>query len=204
MTDAFKALCNRFGEENITRIEEFTDYSIEIVLVKPNLNRDFSILMTLGLSAYEMPVNELEQNEPFIELCFALPSYWDLKFKSTNARWVLDKLKFLVDFCLSNETYFWNGHTMPNAKPDAPFSTTMKMEFLFFSQPMLYENELATISYENKTLHLLFLVPIFRKELEHKFSRGTLALKKKLVSKNHGEILDDFRVSTVKPWLGLF
>jgi hypothetical protein len=204
MTDALEALNKRFGAENLTVIDEIRNYNIAIVLVNPKLNRDFSVLMTCGLLNYAMPYNDKEDNEPFIELCFALPSYWDFDFKTDNTRWVIDKLKFLVDFCLSKQTHFWNGHSMPNANPNRPFSATMKQDNLFIAKPMLFEQELSIIKTDEKTVHLLFLIPIFQKELEHKFSRGIVALKKKLVSKNFGEIVDDFRESAVKPWLGIF
>lgn len=204
MTDALVALKKRFGSDNISLIDEITEHQVAIVLVNPRLQRDFTILMTCGLSNYAMPLNENEENEPLIELCIALPSYWDLEFKNENAKWVVEKLIFLVNFCIKKQTHFWNGHTMPNSNPNKSFSDSMKQNFLFISKPISYEKELSVIKWEDKTVHLLFLIPIFQKELEHKFSRGIVALKKKLVSKNFGEIIDDYRDSAVKPWLGLF
>lgn len=204
MTDALDALNKRFGSDHLKLIKEIAEHHVSIVLVNPRLHRDFNILMTCGLSNHAMPFNEKEENEPFIELCFALPSYWDLEFKDDKSKWVVDKLTFLVDFCLKKQTHFWNGHTIPNANPNKSFSDSMKQGFLFISKPLSYENELSIIKWEDKTVHLLFLIPIFQKELEHKFSRGIVALKKKLVSKNFSEIIDDYRDSAVKPWLGLF
>jgi hypothetical protein len=204
MTSFKAALAQRFSEENITKMYEVSQYNIDILLVKTHFDRDFTLLTTSGLSAYEMPFREEENNAPHIELCFALPSYWDLTFTNENSSWVIEKLKFLIHFVLTKKTHFWDGHTMPNANPNGPFSNTMKQNHLLFAKAMLYENELSAINLDGKIVHLLFLIPLFEKELEHKFARGPLAIKRKLVDSNHGEILDDFRSSTVKKRFGLF
>jgi hypothetical protein len=198
------SLEQRFGEENITKIDEITNHKIDILLVKSNFDRQFTLLTTSGLSNYNMPVNDKENNGEHIELCFALPSYWDITFKGENTSWVLEKLKFLSDFVLSRNTYFWDGHTIPNANPNKPFSATMKQDHLLFSKSMLYEQDLQTIECEGTTVHLLFLIPLFQKELDHKFSRGTLAIKRKLIDSNHGEILDDYRGVVIKKRFGIF
>lgn len=204
MTSFQAALVKQFSEQNISRIDEIPQHKIDILLVKTDFDRNFTLLITSGLSAYDMPLREEENNAPHIELCFALPSYWDLTFKSENASWVIEKLKFLVDFVLSKKTHFWDGHTMPNANPNRPFSNTMKQNHLLFTKSMLYENELNTFEVDGKTVQLLFLIPLFEKELEHKFSRGTMAIKRKLIGSNQGEILDDFRTTVVKKRFGLF
>ncbi len=198
------ALVKQFSEQNISKINEIPQHKIDIMLVKTDFDRNFTLLTTSGLSTYDMPLREEENNAPHIELCFALPSYWDLTFKSENASWVIEKLKFLVDFVLSKKTHFWDGHTMPNANPNRPFSNTMKQNHLLFAKSMLYENELNTFEVDGKTVQLLFLIPLFEKELEHKFSRGTMAIKRKLIGSNQGEILDDFRTAVVKKRFGLF
>jgi hypothetical protein len=203
MTSFKAALAQRFSEENITKIDEVSQYNIDILLVKTHFDRDFTLLTTSGLSAYQMPFREEENNAPHIELCFALPSYWDLTFTNENSSWVIEKMKFLVDFVLTKKTHFWDGHTMPNANPNGPFSNSMKQNHLFFSKAILYENELNTFEVEGKTVHLIFLIPLFQKELEHKFSRGIMAIKRKLAASNHCEILDDFREVVIKKRFGI-
>jgi hypothetical protein len=190
--------------DTVRKIDEIPEKNIDIFLFNTVLLRDFSILSTSGLSNFSLPYREEEQNGRHIELCFALPSYWDDQFKNENAVWVLEKLKFLCNYLLDKNTHFWDGHTMPNAKPNRPFSKTMKQEYLFFSKSILYPDLLTEVQIEDKTVTLLFLIPIFQKEWEHKLSRGTGALKKKLVNANAGEILDDYRNSTIKKLFGIF
>ena len=79
----------------------------------------------------------------------------------------------------------------------------MKQNHLFFSKAILYENELNTFEVEGKTVHLIFLIPLFQKELEHKFSRGIMAIKRKLAASNHCEILDDFREVVINKRFGI-
>jgi hypothetical protein len=204
MLDFATALQQQINADNFEKIDQITEKQIDLILLKTRYDRNFSILATSGLSQYKMPFSEAENNEPFIELCFALPSYWDNTFQSENSKWVLEKLKFLCNFVLGRNTHFWDGHTMPNAKPNKPFSETMKQEYLFFSKSILYTDQLSQVMLEEKTIHLLFLIPIFQKEFEHKLSRGTMALKKKIVNINAGEILDDFRTTAITKRFGLF
>lgn len=204
MTSFQAALAQRFGKENISKIDEIETHKVDVLLIRTAFDRNFSLLITAGLSNYDMPLREEENNQPHIELCFALPSYWDLKFEHENSNWILEKLRFLVEFCLSRKIHFWDGHTMPNANPNKPFSDSMKSSHLLFAKSMLYENELSSIEIDGKTVRLLFLIPLFDKELEHKFSRGTMAIKRKLIESGHGEILDDFRTVVVKKRFWLF
>jgi len=204
MLDFATALQQQLHTDNFELIDQISDKNIDLVLLKTAFDRNFSILTTSGLSNYAMPFNDAENNEPFVELCFAIPSYWDTSFQNQNANWVIEKLKFLCEFVLDRNTYFWNGHTIPNAKPNKPFSETMKQEYLLFSKSILYPDQLSQVLVDEKIVHPLFLIPLFQKEFEHKLSRGTTAIKKKLVNINAGEILDDYRTPAVTKRFGLF
>ena len=204
MPEFFQALQSKLKVQKHEIIDQIEGHAIDIVLFPTDFSRKFSILSTSGLSNFTMPLRAEEENQPHIELCFALPSYWDLKFDSKNSRWVLDKLKFLCEFVLNKQTHYWDGHTMPNANPNRPFSKTMMQNYLLFSKSILYEDELTSVQMGDKTVYLLFLIPLFQKELEHKHARGTNAIKKKLVNANIGEILDDFRAVVIKKRFGIF
>lgn len=204
MPDYSEVLKSRIQAQSITKIDQIADKKIDILLLDAHLDRAFSILTTEGLSNYTMPFRDTENNAPHVELCFALPSYWDLDFASENSVWVLEKIKFLAEFVINRETHFWDGHTIANANPNKPFSTTMKQDFLLFSKPLLYQEELGEITLAEKSITPLFLIPIFNKEFEHKLSRGVLSLKKKLVNHNVSEILDDYRTSSIQKRFGIF
>jgi hypothetical protein len=101
-------LIHQLSIETFTKIDEIPNKNIEIGLVSTKFDRDFTLLTTSGLSQYTLPIREEENSEPHIELCFALPSYWDLTFQNENCAWVLEKLKFLVNFVLDKKTHFWD------------------------------------------------------------------------------------------------
>jgi hypothetical protein len=205
MSDFYLALQEFLRAKQPLKIDEVPQKSIDIVLFDTHFDRQFSILCTLGLSNYDLPVNERENNIPNIELCFALPSYWDKSFQSDNSKWVIEKLKFLCQFVFERNTYFWDGHTMPNAKPNKPFSQTMRQEYLLFSKSLLYPSELNIFRLGDKSVQLLFIIPLFQKEFELKQARGTIEIKRKLVGSGVGEILDDFRNPVVKKrFFGIF
>lgn len=204
MSDFTHAIQEFLHAYPITKIDEVSYKEIDIVLFDAHFDRQFSILCTSGLSKYDLPINEREDNLANIELCFALPSYWDKSFKSDNAAWVVEKLKFLCQFVLEKNTYFWDGHTMPNANPNKPFSQTMQQEYLLFSKSLLYPSELNIVQLGDKSVQLLFLIPLFQKEFDRKQARGTVEIKKKLIGSGVGEILDDFRSPIVKKRFGIF
>ena len=204
MLDFSKALQHQLETDNPVKIDEIQDKNIEIQLFNTNLDRKISVLCTSGLSNYSMPINEKEGNAERIELCFALPHYWDLSFQQENASWVVAKLKFLSRFVLDKNTHFWDGHTIPNSNPNKAFSASMKQENLLFCKSLLYPEVFSEVQVDEKTVHLLFLIPLFKQELDYKQSRGTTALKKKMNAANLGEILDDFRTPVLKKFLGLF
>ncbi len=199
--NAFSALPNCVASK---KIDEIPNKAIEIHLLDFHVDRDFSVLTTVGLSDFSLPVRAEENNEPYIELCFALPSYWDKSFSNENSAWVIGKLKQLTNFLLDKNTHFWDGHTIANSNPNKSFSSTMKQDFLLFSKALSYPAEFGEIIIDDKKIIPLFVVPIFKKELDFKMSRGTNALKKKLLENNASDILDDYRLPVIKKRFGIF
>jgi hypothetical protein len=202
MLDFSAALQHQLQVEQPTKIDQIPDKQIDILLFKTSFERQFSILCTSGLSNYAMTNNTRENNHQHIELCFALPSYWDLTFQSESASWVVEKLMFLSNYVINKNTYFWDGHSIPNKNPNAPFSNTMQQSFLFFSHTLLHPDKLTAVHVNDKIIHLLFLIPIFQNELDRKISRGPDSLKKKMLTAHVGEILDDFRTPVIKKLFG--
>ncbi|MGJ8660768.1 MAG: hypothetical protein ACSHXL_01895, partial [Bacteroidota bacterium] len=84
-------LMARFGAENISVYKKIND-TLEILLVKLEVhNGPISLLVTNGLSNYEMPVHERYKGREFNELFFCIPRYWDLDEKDNpNRQWPVE------------------------------------------------------------------------------------------------------------------
>lgn len=199
MSDLYEALEQRFGSKNITRLEKEAGQSVDLVHISLQPTKPFTVLTTLGLSTYTMPVLPKHKGREHIELCFCLPGYWDLSDRENpRLNWVISWLYKLSNFLVEKETWFGTGHTIPVSNPLAPISETMKQSYFFMNEPVLLKEQLQSISIENKTIHFLTVIPIFEDEFDYKIGKGTQRFQKKMAQQNVTELLDDYRSSVLK------
>ena len=157
------------------------------------------VLMTNGLSDYQMPVPEKEAGKEFRELYFCLPNYWDIDdMDNPRMNWVFPWIQRLSQYVIEKETWFGNGHTMPCGKEKQQLSPTMKQDHFMLLEPALLETELAPLNVDGKTIHFLAIIPIFEAELNYKLSKGTKKFSQKFFRAGNNEKLDDFRVSVIR------
>lgn len=170
-----------------------------LFLIDIDARTKFQVLMTSGLSDYEMPVPEKEIGKEFRELYFCLPNYWEID-ETDNPRmnWVLYWIQRLSKYVVEKETWFGNGHTMPCGKEKQPLSDSMKQDHFILLDPIILENKLAPLKVDGKTIHFLSIVPIFEAELNYKLAKGTKKFRNKFIRAGNNEKLDDFRVSVIR------
>ena len=159
-------------------------------------NYPIQFLMTDGLSTYDQPVPEKYKAHQNIELYFALPSYWDLK--TISMEWPKLWLEKLVNHLTEKQTWFGTGHTIPNGNPVAPFSDTIKQSYLFLSEPILFNTELTPLYLRDKWVNFLAVIPIFEDEFDFKMGKGTYKLQKKFSDKGITELVDEYRMTSLK------
>lgn len=193
-----KALENRFGKDNIRELS-VGEGEMPLFLIDIDARTKFQVLMTSGLSDYEMPVPEKEIGKEFRELYFCLPNYWEID-ETDNPRmnWVFYWIQRLSKYVVEKETWFGNGHTMPCGKEKQPLSDSMKQDHFILLDPIILENELAPLEVDGKTIHFLSIVPIFEAELNYKLAKGTKKFRNKFIRAGNNEKLDDFRVSVIR------
>lgn len=187
----------RFGADNMRQIStipnEISLYQIDIPKEK------VSILTTIGLSNYEMPVPEKMVDRKYNELFFCLPNYWDINDTSNEKfNWVFHWIERLTNYVIDKKSWFGPGHTMPCGNPFQSLSSSMLENHFFLIDPILLKDELIPIKLENKEIYLLGIVPIFEDEMDYKQGKGTYKLLKKFNHHGITEKLDDFRGSILK------
>lgn len=164
-----------------------------------------TVVMTCGLSEYEMPVMEKWKGREFNELFFCLPAYWELdNLENENFNWVYSWIFRLEKFVREKNTWYGPGHTIPAGNPPTALSSTMKEEYFIFMDPIFLEYELQPAIFEEKTVYFLSIVPIFPDELDYKMGKGTYKLIQKFRHRNFDERLDDYRVTFLKSRFRLF
>lgn len=197
------ALQKRFGDHRVLEVPT-KEGEVPLLIVDLELKSPVTLIVTNGLSNYTMDVPEKVAGRENIELYFCLPSYWEWEdAENPRMNWPFEWIQRLAKHLTDKQTWFGAGHTFPCGAEGATFSSTMKQDFFVLLDPILLEAELAPIQMEDKRVHFLAVVPLFKKEFEYKQSRGTFKLLYRM--KNHGvtEKLDDFRGSILKKRWGL-
>ena len=186
-------LSKRIGES----IEQLKNPFGEFLLVK--LKNGSSILISVGLSEFKMPVHEKHIGKEYAELYFYLPSYWSIDdLENPRFSWVFYWIERLKNYVIKNNTWFGHGHTMPCGKEMNPLSESMLQNHFILSEPIDLSSELAPISEGEKSIHFLAIIPIFADEMDYKQGKGTFKLMEKFKQYSITEKLDDYRKTILK------
>lgn len=192
------ALIKRFGENRVSDIP-VKEGEMPLLILDLEANSPVNVLLTNGLSNYKMPVHEREEGKEYNELCFCLPSYWEWEdTDNPQTNWIFTWIQRLAKYVQENETWFGHGHTMPCGKDMESISETMLQNHFILMKPMLLETEMAPINVDGKTVHFLFITPIFGDEMDYKQGKGTQKLITKFINKGITEKLDDYRGNVLK------
>ena len=196
MLDIQTILLTRFSTDEISSIQN--DFG-SFILISPKNKNGNKILLTNGLSDFQMNVHEKHIGEEFNELYFYLPSYWDLyDLKNPSMNWVYYWLEKLQNHVISKNSWFGNGHTIATGKQLVPLSNKMLQNHFILAYPLELTKELAPINLEEKTIHFLSVIPIFEDEMDYKQGKGTAKLFKKFAQANVTEKLDEFRKTVLR------
>jgi len=198
MTPVHSALVQRFGEHRVSSFP-VQENEMPLLILDLESNSPVTVLMTNGLSNYEMPVPDKMKGYEFNELYFCLPSYWDWDdFENPNMNWVFPWIQRLSKYVQEKNSWFGHGHTMPCGAEMTALSETMQQNHFFLVSPMLLEKELSPLEINDKTIHFLGILPIFGEEMDYKQGKGTQKFIQKLMNNGITEKLDDYRGSSLK------
>jgi len=203
-TPLHQALSDRFGEHRVS-LFSIEDDSMPLLMLDLELKSPVTILMTNGLSNYQMPVPEKMAGREYNELYFCLPSYWNIEdLDHPNKKWVFSWIIRLANYVQEKKTWFGHGHTMPCGKDMVSLSETMQQNHFFLSDPVLLQDELSPIQVGEKNVHFLSVIPIFPDEMDYKQGKGTFKFEQKLRQHGVSEKLDDYRGTILRSKWRLF
>lgn len=191
-------LIKRFGEHRVSELPT-KEGEVPLLILDLELKSPVHVIVTNGLRDYNMPVPEKWKGREFNELYFCLPSYWEWEdTDNPQMNWVFYWIQRLAKFVVQEETWFGHGHTMPCGKEMNPLSSTMKQNNFMLADPMLLEQEMASVMVDGKDIHFLSIIPLYKNEIDYKQSKGTFKFMQKLVNNGITEKLDDYRGSAMK------
>ena len=179
---------------------------VDVHIVPPTRLRNYYTLITSGMS--DQPMNAPFEDLRYAELMICLPPDWKLSeedFKDDNNYWVVYWLKMLARFPHLYETWLWETHTMPNGDPPQPFAANTKMCCALLSQPMLFGEGFKKLRVrDDKTIHFLSLIPLYKEEMNYKLDKGIEKLYEKFDKYGVNELLDVTRRNTCQKLFGIF
>lgn len=199
MTELAKNLTSRFTNAQLQSLPKQSENEVDLLIISFEKRSAVQLVITDGLYLYEQPVPDKFSTLKNIELYFCLPSYWDLDdIENPAMNWIKPWIQKLARHLIEKQTWYGVGHTFPNGNPVRAISPTMKQKYFLLNKPTFLSNELTPLEVGGKTIEFLAIVPIFEDELDYKMGKGTYKLQKKFVDKNITELLDDYRMSTLK------
>jgi len=155
------------------------------------------LLFTTNFANYPMPVPEKYAEFARIELYFLLPNYWKTEVEDVLFQWAMETLIGIKNYLLQNR-WAISGHTFSLQNlPESRFKES-GFEALMLADPLSLEALKNPIDSNNGALYFKALIPIFKREKELKVARGIQYLIGKFADKGVNEMVDEFRISTVK------
>jgi hypothetical protein len=198
MTSFQAALANRFGEHRVSEVPTL-EGEMPLLALDLELSTPVTVIITNGLSDYQMPVPEQVAGREFNEIYFCLPSYWEWEeLENPRMNWIFPWIQRLAKYVVDKQTWFGAGHTLPCGKEMQELSETMRQNHFFLSDPILLEQQLAPIEVDGKIIYMLAIIPIFPDEMDYKQGKGTFKFLQKLSNQGVTEKLDDFRSTILK------
>ena len=198
VTPLHQALAARFGEHRVQALPT-VEGEIPLLLLDLELASPVTVLMTNGLSNYNMPVPERLMNRNFNEIYFCLPSYWEWEdTENPQMNWVFPWIKRLAKYVVDKQSWFGPGHTMPCGVAQERLSATMQQNHFFLTDPIYLDEELTPLKVGEKKVYFLGIIPIFEDEMDYKSGKGTFKLLQKLSNAGVTEKLDDYRGTVLR------
>jgi hypothetical protein len=149
---------------------ESPDFHLDVYWIKPDANRNYTILMTNGVSSVPLKTPG-KQFSKHIELCILLPSNWDLEkehWKKPENFWPLDLLKTLGRYPSENNTWLGYGHSISIGKP----IIGTKFTSIVLLKSKTLPDGFQRIKCGKDTIELYTLIPLYLEELNYKNNNG--------------------------------
>ena len=187
---------------------------LDILMVPPGWKRPWTTLVTCGMGSRPMNTPPELQSRSRMELAICLPADWppltsdSVENMGTGpGAWIIPLLQFHARLPFQYNTWFGEGHTIPNGDPPEPLSEGSQLCCAMIAKPKHIGNrDFHRLQLDNEEyVHFWSLVFITQAELSYKFRRGTANLMQRFKEHKVDELLKLDRPSTCRGGLlGLF
>ena len=172
--------------------EDISEYvHIDIHVVPGGSDRDFVTLISSGMSDRPMAAPPGAEDCRYAELMVALPVDWPMEqedFREEANWWPFRMLKTIARMPHSQHMWIWAWHTVNMHEEIHAFSP---FSGVLIAVPVLCPEEAVVLrAAEDKAVHFLSLIPLYREELQYARTRGTDALVDRLGCCDVTELVD--------------
>jgi len=172
---------------------------IDIHCVLPGKGRNFTTLVTSGMSDKSM-ITPVEASEfRYAELVMYLPSTWPLDREHSRLEeyyWPVRLLKDLTKMPHMLETWLGPGHTIANGEPAEPYAANTRMCGSVLLEPVLEPTGFRSLKASPvKTINYLLVFPLYKEEMIFTMKYGMDMLLERLEKKRISPILNICRES---------
>jgi hypothetical protein len=157
-----------------------------------------TVLCTLDLGEYQMPVPPNYELEASIELYFLLPEYWETSIENEVFYWAVNRLIAIKNY-LKTDHWAISGNTFSMGEIPSGRLKEVGFAALLLLDPMAVEELKTPVQLGEKFRYFKVLTPVFKMEKDVKEARGLTKFIHRMMDKGVTEKLDEFREPLIKP-----
>jgi hypothetical protein len=157
-----------------------------------------TVLCTLDLGEYQMPVPPNYESEASIELYFLLPEYWETSIENEVFYWAVNRLIAIKNY-LKTDHWAISGNTFSMGEIPSGRLKEVGFSALLLLDPMAVEELKTPVQLGEKFRYFKVLTPVFKMEKDVKEARGLTKFIHRMMDKGVTEKLDEFREPVIKP-----
>ena len=168
----------RFGKfKNVFHELVSPDIHVDICIIDPTPERDYYVLVTMGMGAHCMNVpKELIDNKiDRAELLIALPPDWEIQNGDERWYWPIRCLKVLARLPGESDTWLGYGHTVSN---EEPYAENTELCGVMLTMPYYFGQEAAVCKLpDGDEINFYQVLPLYKNEMDFKVSNDAETLE---------------------------
>lgn len=176
------------------------DIHLDICIVDPTEERNYYMLVTLGMGAHRMnvPKELAEYKLERAELAIALPCDWKIHEDDEVHYWPIRLLKSLARLPIENNTWLCWGHTIDNRARCYAENTKLTAALIVSAQIKGRGDTVCPLP-NGDEVNFYQIIPLYRDELNYKFDRSAKELLNLFDERRVSFVIDPERRSALAP-----
>jgi len=200
-----KHLSKYFDDGDMTVFHEMLslDFHLDVYFIKLK-DSNFNMLITSGMSGYEMTVDEsIEDREDYLfsELMILVPkdiTFSDVHTGKEKNGWLISMLKETARFPHHYDTFLSIGHTIQATADLEPYSQETDFIGCLVLPSVTFDESFTEFTCGEHKINIYSLFPLYKNELEFKIKNGYNKFVELLQEADPEEIIDNSRVNLIR------